>query len=83
MPLDRRVIAKRVLLAPQLVRRAAASRAEALEEGWLLRQPKDVRESYVRQVLEKGDEPRLAEIWMLRQRREVRESYIREVLRGD
>ncbi|HEX8854535.1 MAG TPA: hypothetical protein VF752_02970 [Thermoleophilaceae bacterium] len=83
MPLDRRNIAKRVLLAPHFVRRAAASQAAAREEGWLLRQPKDVRASYVREVLDKGDGPRLAEIWMLRQRREVRESYIREVLGAD
>jgi hypothetical protein len=46
----------------------------------MLRQPRGVRESYVREVLDRGGDPRLAEIWMLRQGDEVRESYIREVL---
>jgi hypothetical protein len=39
-----------------------------------------VRESYVREVLEKGGDDKLAEIWMLRQPDKVRKSYIREVL---
>jgi hypothetical protein len=46
----------------------------------MLRQDKPVRESYVRAVLEKGGDDRLAEIWMLRQPDKVRKSYIREVL---
>ena len=44
------------------------------------RQPAAVRESYVREVLDRGGDERLAEIWMLRQRDAVRESYVREVL---
>jgi hypothetical protein len=60
----------------------AASRADEAVEAWMLAQPRDVRESYVREVLDAGDDPVQAEIWMLRQRREVRESYIREVLQG-
>jgi hypothetical protein len=39
-----------------------------------------VRESYVREVLDRGDDPVHAEIWMLRQPKAVRESYVREVL---
>jgi hypothetical protein len=80
--LDRKSITRRVLLGPALVRKAAATRAAEDVERWMLGQPQDVRESYVRQVLDKGDDPVLAEIWMLRQRREVREGYIRDVLKA-
>ena len=44
--------ARRVLLAPNLVSRAAARAAGAREEAWMLSQPRKVRESYVREVLE-------------------------------
>jgi hypothetical protein len=46
----------------------------------MLRQPPQTRQSYVREVLDKGGDDRLAEIWMLRQPQRVRESYIEEVL---
>jgi len=47
----------------------------------MLRQPRRVRISYVREVMEPaGDEERLTEIWMLRQPDGVRESYIEHVL---
>jgi len=46
----------------------------------MLCQPRAVRESYVREVLDRGDDPVHAEIWMLRQSKHVRESYIRDVL---
>jgi hypothetical protein len=46
----------------------------------MLRQPRSVRESFVREVVDRGDDPVLQEIWMLRQPEAVRESYIREVL---
>jgi hypothetical protein len=39
-----------------------------------------VRAAYVREVLDRGGDERLAEIWMLRQSEAVRESYVREVL---
>jgi hypothetical protein len=80
--IDRRAVTRRVLLGPGFVRRLASSRAGEAVEAWMLAQPRDVRESYVREVLDAGGDPVQAEIWMLRQRREVRESYIREVLRG-
>ena len=48
----------------------------------MLKQPKGVRASYVRDVVDNGGEERLAQIWILRQKREVRESYIREVLQS-
>jgi hypothetical protein len=46
----------------------------------MLRQSRAVRHSYVREVLDRGGDERLAEIWMLRQSDTVRESYVREVL---
>ena len=77
-PSDR--LARQVLKAPGFVRRAAAARARDPVEQWMLRQPPKTRQSYVREVLDKGGDQRLAEIWMLRQPQAVRESYISEVL---
>jgi hypothetical protein len=73
--------ARAVLLGPDVLSRAAASRAPLPEEQWMLRQAKSVRASYVREVLDRGgDVEKLAEIWMLLQPDDVRESYVREVL---
>ena len=74
---------KAVLLGPAALARAAARAASKPEERWLLRQPRRVRASYVKKVLDAEDEPNAEEIWMLRQAKAVRESYIREVLRSD
>ena len=46
----------------------------------MLRQSDATRASYVRDVLDRGGDERLAEIWMLRQPEAVRESYVKEVL---
>ena len=46
----------------------------------MLEQPRHVRDSYVREVIDRGGDERLAEIWMLRQPDAVRESYVKEVL---
>ena len=47
----------------------------------MLRQPKSVRASYVREVVDRpGDEELLAQIWMLKQSDEVRATYLRDVL---
>ena len=73
-------LARLVLRAPGFLRRAAASQAEEPEQRWMLAQPKAVRESYVREVLDRGGDERLAAIWMLRQSDAVRESYIAEIL---
>ena len=73
-------LARMVLRAPQFVRRAAATQASAPEEQWILRQPRSVRESYVREVIDRGGDERLAEIWMLRQPEAVRQSYVKEIL---
>jgi hypothetical protein len=73
-------IQKMVLLAPDSVAQAAAARARRAEERWLLRQPRAVRRSYVREVLDSRAPKRADEIWMLRQPTSVRETYVREVL---
>jgi hypothetical protein len=72
-------LARSMLLAPAVVTRTAA-RAREAEEAWMLRQPRSVRESYVREVVDRGGDALHAEIWMLRQPDGVRESYVREVL---
>jgi hypothetical protein len=58
----------------------AATQAKDPVEQWMLRQPQPTRQSYVREVLDRGGDERLAEIWMLRQPQAVRESYIKDVL---
>jgi hypothetical protein len=73
-------LARLVLRGPGFVRRAAASQAKDPQERWMLGQPAAVRSSYVREVLNRGGDERLAEIWMLRQPKAVRDSYIREIL---
>ena len=73
-------LARQVLLGPALVRKAAARQVTDPQEAWMLRQDKPARESYVREVIEKGGDERLAEIWMLGQPDKVRKSYIRDVL---
>lgn len=70
-------VIKRVLLGPAAVRKAAASQAADEKERWMLRQPTEVRRSFVREVLEKGVNE---EAWMLRQPDHVRHSYVAEVL---
>jgi hypothetical protein len=72
-------LARLVLRGPGFLSRAAASGREP-EEAWMLRQSRAVRHSYVREVLDRGGDERLAEIWMLRQADAIRESYVREVL---
>jgi len=75
------LLARSVLLAPAAVARAAARRMPDDEQRWMLHQPRQVRASYVRQVLEPGDgDPLHQQVWMLRQPRSVRQSFIREVL---
>ena len=73
-------LARQVLRAPAFVRRAAASRVTDPVERWMLRQSDATRASYVREVLDRGGDERIAEIWMLRQPDAIRESYVKEVL---
>ena len=46
----------------------------------MLAQDRAVRESYVREVIDRGGHELLAESWMLRQPDHVRESYVKEIL---
>ena len=46
----------------------------------MLRQPKAVRESFIREVLSRRTRRPHQAIWMLRQPDKVRESFVREVL---
>ena len=73
-------VLKRVLLGPAALRRIADGKAPGPKERWILWQPRSVRASYVREVLERGGTSELEEAWMLRQPDEVRESYVRDVL---
>ncbi len=50
----------------------------------MLAQSKEVRRSYVEEVIDAPGDPELvAQIWMMRQSDEVRESYVSEVLERD
>ena len=73
-------VAKRVLLGPAPVRKAAARQATDEKERWMLLQPVEVRRSFVREVLEKGGSE---EAWMLLQPDDVRKRYVAEVLGED
>jgi hypothetical protein len=73
-------LVRQVLRAPAFVRRAAATRAKEPVERWMLGQPDATRASYIREVIDRGGDERLAEIWMLRQPDTVRESYVKQVL---
>ena len=69
-----------ILLAPAAIAKAAALAATTPEERWMLAQPRDVRRSYVEEVLDRPDDERAQERWMLRQPDAVRLSYIQDVL---
>jgi hypothetical protein len=70
-----------VLLAPDFVARAAASRTDDPQARWLLRRPAATRESYVHEVLDKGGDRGLrSTAWLLRQPAATRESYVSEVV---
>jgi len=70
----------RILTAPDVIARAAASGVKDPRQRWMLRQPRSVRRSYAEEVLGRADEDRRAEVWMLLQSDEVRRSYVRDVL---
>ena len=69
-----------ILLAPKAVAKAAALAAGRPEERWMLALPREVRRSYVDQVLDRPDDEHAQERWMLQQSDAVRFSYIRDVL---
>jgi hypothetical protein len=74
-------VERSALLAPDFIARAAAGATDDPQAKWLLNQPRPVRESYVRDVLDgQGDRDALAQIWILRQPPPVRDSYVEQVL---
>jgi hypothetical protein len=72
--------ARALLLAPGPVARAAARAARTVEERWMLCQARDVRRSYVAEVVDRPGDENAQQRWMLLQADEVRLSYVRDVL---
>ena len=70
------------LLAPDFLARAAAGATDDPQAQWLLNQPRQVRESFVHDVLDAsgGDQDLRAQAWLLGQPDAVRRSYLSEVL---
>ena len=74
-------VERSALLAPDFIASAAAGATDDPQAKWLLNQPKPIRESYVRDVLDgEGDRTLLATRWLLRQPDDVRASYVRAVV---
>jgi hypothetical protein len=72
-----------ILLAPGPVARAVSLGAGTPEQRWMLAQPREVRRSYVEQVLDRPGNPNAQMRWMLGQADAVRHSYVQDVLARD
>ena len=72
-----------ILLAPNAVAKAAALGTGKREERWMLAQPREVRRSYVENVVDGAEDPHAQERWMLLQTDAVRLSYVKNVLSHD
>ena len=70
-----------VLLSAGPVARAASRAASKPEQRWMLTQARDVRRSFVAQVIDAGGTRLAQERWMLLQDDDVRTSYADKVLR--
>jgi hypothetical protein len=75
--------ARRVLLAPPAVARAVALVIASREQRWMLCQAREIRGSYVEQVIDRADDPHAEERWMLAQTDAIRLSYVENVLAYD
>jgi hypothetical protein len=73
-------VERALLLSPGPVARAAGRMAKTPEERWMLCQPREVRRSYVEQVVDRPDDENAQERWMLSQTDDVRMPYVRYVL---
>jgi hypothetical protein len=71
---------RQVLLAPDVVAKAAARLAPLPEQRWMLTQPRALRRHFAEHVFGHPDMERRQEIWMLTQSDEIRESFIEHVL---
>jgi hypothetical protein len=69
-----------VIRAPSAIARPLAAMAKEPEQRWMLKQPRRVRVSYLRDIVDGPPIPRLEEFWMLRQPSAVRRSYVDKVL---
>ena len=72
--------ARMMLLAPDAVARRVAALDEDPERRWILRLPRDVRRSFVREVIDTGGRRRDQERWLLLADDATRRSYVAEVL---
>ncbi len=72
--------ARSVLLAPARVTRAVAAADTDPERRWMLRLPREVRRSFVAEVIDAGGDAAAQERWMLLQDDAVRASYVADVL---
>ena len=72
-----------ILLAPGPVARATALAVPGREARWMLAQPREVRRSYVEQVLDRPGDAHAQMRWMLAQPDAVRHSYVKAVLAHD
>ena len=70
--------ARALLLAPGSIARVAALVAPAPEQRWMLCQSREIRCSYVAEVVDRPQDAQ--ERWMLCQPDDIRLSYVREVL---
>jgi hypothetical protein len=71
---------RQILMAPDVVARAAAAMAPDRDAAWMLRQPRAVRQSFAEEVLDAPDRELAQEIWMLRQPLHVRLDYLEQVV---
>ena len=69
-----------VLLGPDAFARMAALAVPGAQERWMLCQPREVRRSFVEEVVDRPHDADAEERWMLLQSDAVRESYVRDVL---
>jgi hypothetical protein len=71
---------RQILLAPDVVARAAAAMAPDREARWMLRQPRALRQSFAAEVLGQADRETAQQVWMLRRPREVRLRFLEQVV---
>jgi hypothetical protein len=72
--------ARQVLLAPGTLARALAAADDDPERRWMLGLPREVRRSFVAEVIDRGADRRGQERWLLGQSDRVCRSYADEVL---
>jgi len=72
--------ARTVLRGPDLFTRALAATVADPERRWLLSRPRELRRSFVEQVIDNGAGVAEQRRWMLEQDDDVRGSYVAEVL---